>query len=102
MPPIIPYDACTTKKDFVMVVWRRAWLSSVSGICRMYGSESNLDNMYLLAWWTLIQSFPFCIVGVKNKVISYSNALKVKNVELRRFQSVIVDSFTFEEIIVDL
>lgn len=49
MPPIIPHDACTTKKDFVMVVWRRARFSNVPGICRMYGSESNLDNMYLLA-----------------------------------------------------
>lgn len=68
----------------------------------MYGSESNLDNMYLLAWRTPILSFPFCKAGVKNKVISYSNALKVKERRAMTDAKCIVESFTFEEIIVDL
>ena len=54
MPPMIPYDAYTTKKDFVMVVLCK-WFGGELGLavflafCRMYGSESNLDTMYLLA-----------------------------------------------------
>ena len=64
MPPKIPYDAYTTKKDFVMVVLCK-WFGGELGLavflafCRIYGSESNLDTMYLLACWPTIQSFRF-------------------------------------------
>lgn len=46
--------------------------------------------------------FHFAKAGVKNKVLSYSNALKVDERRAKRVAKSIVDSFTFEEIIVDL
>lgn len=99
---IIFYDVCIIKKDFVMVVWWWVWFSNVFGICCMYGSESNLDNMYFLVWWIFILFFLFCKVVVKNKVISYLNVLKVKECRVMMDVKCIVESFIFEEIIVDL
>ena len=46
--------------------------------------------------------FPFCKAGAKNRIMSYSNALKVKERVAKTVAKCIVVSFTFEEIIVDL